>query len=131
MEQAILYANTLIEITSQTILFRNYYFPYGKKQIAWSEIEHIEVTEPTILNGKFRIHGTGDFRTWFPRDRKRPTRDKIFIIYLRNKNRRIGFTVENSEKVVSIIKTKGPLASCWNFICHENQRIIPFRQAID
>ncbi len=47
-------------------------------------IESIEIKEPTLLNGKYGIHGSGDFETWFPRDGKRPSRDKIFIINLNN-----------------------------------------------
>jgi hypothetical protein len=58
-------------------------------------IESIEIKEPTLLNGKYGIQGSGDFEKWFPRDGKRPSRDKIFIINLNNKRRRIGFTVEN------------------------------------
>ena len=72
-----------------------------------SEIERIEIKEPTLLNGKHRIHGSGDFKTWFPRDGKRPSRDKIFIIILSNKRRRIGFTVEDSDKIITIFKAKG------------------------
>jgi hypothetical protein len=106
MNEEILYSDRLVEITSETILFRVYYFPLGKKQINISDIESIEITEPTLFNGKYRIHGTGDFKTWFPRDRKRPIRDKIFIINLHNKRRRIGFTVENSEKIITIFKSK-------------------------
>lgn len=112
MEQGILYSDTLVEITGETILFRTYYFPFGKKQIAWQDIDRIEIHEPTVLHGAYRIHGSGDFKTWFPRDGKRPIRDRIFIIHMLNKRRRIGFTVENSEKVISIIKTKGLLAGC-------------------
>lgn len=105
----IIYSDTLVEITNGYIVFQNYYFPFGSKQVLLSEVDHIEVKEPTLLNGKWRIHGTGDFRTWFPRDWKRPRRDKIFILYLANKRRRIGFTVEDSEKVENILKDKGLL----------------------
>jgi hypothetical protein len=106
MNDEILYSDKLVEVTSDTILFRVYYFPFGKKQFNWSDIESIEITEPTLLNGKYRIHGSGDFKTWFPRDGKRPTREKIFIINLHNKRRRIGFTVENTVKVITIFKSK-------------------------
>lgn len=106
MNEEIIYSDKLVEMTKDTILFRVYYFPFGKKLIKWSELENVEVKEPTLLNGKYRIHGSGDFKTWFPRDGKRPSRDKIFIINLLNKRSRIGFTVEDSEKVISILKLK-------------------------
>jgi len=106
MHKEIIYSDKLVEITKETILFRTYYFPIGKKRITWSDIESIEIKEPTVLNGKFRIHGSGDFRTWFSRDGKRSIRDTIFIMNLRNKRRRIGFTVEDSKKVLTILKSK-------------------------
>ena len=106
MSEEIIYSDSLVEITNDTILFRVYYFPYGKKQIDWSAVESVEILEPTLLNGKYRTHGSGDFRTWFPRDRNRSDRDKIFIINLFNKKRRIGFTVEDSEKIIDILNSK-------------------------
>lgn len=106
MNEDILYADKLVEVTQDAILFRVYYFPFGKKRIYWCEIENVEVKKPTLLNGKHRIHGSGDFKTWFPRDAKRSSRDKLFILNLRNKRRRIGFTVEDSEKVINILKSK-------------------------
>ena len=112
MPTAIIYSDILVEITNETILFRTYYFPFGKKRITWSDIECIETREPTVLNGKYRIHGSGAFTTWFPRDGKRAIRDKIFIMHLRNKKRRIGFTVESSEKVIPIFKSKELLIDC-------------------
>ena len=105
----ILYSDSLIEITKNSILFRQYYFPRGSKSIEISKIDHIEVLKSTLLSGKWRIHGTGDFRTWFPRDAKRPKRDQIFVIHLCNKWRRIGFTVEDSNVVIEIFKDKNIL----------------------
>ena len=112
MQEEILYSDRLVEITGERILFRTYYFPFGKKTIAWPDIESIEAREPTVLDGKFRIHGTGDFRTWFPRDGKRPQRDAIFIINLNNTRRRIGFTVEDSAKLMPVLQSRCLLKDC-------------------
>jgi hypothetical protein len=103
----ILYADTLVEITRDSIVFRNYYFPFGSKKISLDHVKTVEILKPTLLNGKWRIHGTGDFRTWFPRDMKRPSRDSIFIMTLRNRWWRIGFTVENANAVKQIFEEKG------------------------
>ena len=100
------YADRLIRITDDAILFRCYYFPWGSKRVELSAIDHVEVLQPTLLNGKWRIHGTGDFRTWFPRDVKRPRRDLIFILNLHRKRRRIGFTVEDSNAVKKFFADK-------------------------
>jgi hypothetical protein len=102
----VIYADRLIQVTETSILFKSYYFPSGSKRIELSDIDHVEVIEPTLLSGKWRIHGSGDFRTWFPRDLKRPKRDRLFIIHLRNRWRRIGFTVEDSNRLIDVLKDR-------------------------
>ena len=109
MNSEVVYSDKLVEITDSSILFRRYYFPFGSKQVRLSDIDYIAETKPTLRSGKWRIHGTGDFKTWFPCDWKRPIRDKIFIISFQNKWIRIGFTVEDSERVTGIFKDKGLL----------------------
>ena len=103
----IIYSDKLVEISHDAIHFRHYYFPVGSKKINLKDVEKIEILSPTLINGKWRIHGTGDFRTWFPRDRKRPRRDMIFIIYFFKSWWRTGFTVENSNEVRQIFIDKG------------------------
>lgn len=106
----ILYEDELVEITDTSILLKQYYFPSFKaKNIPFSSIAKIDILPPTITNGKWRIHGTGNFRTWFPFDRHRPKRDKIFLIYYTSKWIKSGFTVENSQAVKSILEEHGLL----------------------
>jgi len=106
----LIYSDDLIEITDNSILFRWYYFPFGRRRVSLSEIDHIVAKEPSLLSGKWRIHGTRDFKTWFPCDWKRPKRDRIFIATLQGKQTKIGFSVEDSEKVQKILKNKELLA---------------------
>jgi hypothetical protein len=101
------YSDSLVQITERCILFRRYGFFKGDRLIPFSEIEKIVVKKPTIWNGKFRFHGTGDFKTWFTSDFQRYKRDKIFLTFVRNKWWRIGFTVENSAAVIKIFQEKG------------------------
>ncbi|MDJ0834108.1 MAG: hypothetical protein QNJ69_11335 [Gammaproteobacteria bacterium] len=101
-----LYTDSLIRISEDSIVFDQYYFPFGSKQIDIASIDYIEVLMPSLKAGKWRIHGTGDFRTWFPRDKQRPQRDCIFVMYRKNKRWRIGFTAENSKAVHDIFKGK-------------------------
>jgi len=105
------YKDKLIEIFDDTIVFKNYYFPTGSKSIRLSQAECVEEKPPTLRNGKWRLHGTGDplFRIWFPADYDRPSRDKIFVMKVKGKWIRIGFTVENSYVVSELLKTKGLL----------------------
>jgi hypothetical protein len=103
----IIYSDKLVTITEEYIHFNNYHFPSGSRRVNFSEIGSISVKKPTLLNGKYRYHGTGDFRTWFPLDWERHTRDKIFLIGFPKKIQRIGFTVEDSARVAEILKQKG------------------------
>ena len=107
MVSELIYSDKLVEITEDSILFRDYYFPVGSKRVAFSEVENIVTDMPTMANGKWRIQGTLDLRTWFPRDWKRPNRDRIFMISFPDRRRRIGFTVEDSDTVTNILTEKG------------------------
>jgi hypothetical protein len=106
MPADILYSDSLIEISDETIVFRHYYFPIGARHLKLSDIERVVVRTPTFANGKYRLQGSGDLRTWFPMDRQRPTRRKIFILVLRRKWRRIGFTVEDDAAVERILQAR-------------------------
>jgi len=102
-----IYRDKLITISEDKIIFEHYYFPTGKNKIVrLTDIECITVEKPTIWNGKWRIHGTGNLHTWFPRDYKRPKRDNIFFAKLKNQWVDIGFTVEDAEQVKKIFKEK-------------------------
>ena len=101
----VLYSDDLVSISDDSILFRNYYFPYGSKTIELSSVVYVKVVMPTLLSGRWRIHGTGDFRTWFPRDTKRPGRDRIFILHRDRQWFDIGFTAENSTAVLEVFKS--------------------------
>lgn len=107
---AILYQDKLVELTDEAIVFHEYYFPFGTdKRLPWAEIERIEVRTPSFWTGSWRFWGTGDFRTWFPKDYGRASRDRIFLAVLRGKFRRIGFTVENSARVTELLAGRGLL----------------------
>jgi hypothetical protein len=101
------YQDNLISITDNDLTLKSYSFPFLRdKRINFNVIEKIEVRIPSLSAGKYRIWGSGDFRTWYPFDSKRSIRDKIFIIFFNNKWNRVGFTVEDSEKVLEILAIK-------------------------
>ena len=102
-----MYSDSLVTITGESILFKRYDIFECDKLVFFPNIEKIIVQNPSIWNGKFRFHGTGDFHTWFPRDFQRYKRDKILFAYIRDKWWRIGFTVENSASVIKIFQEKG------------------------
>jgi hypothetical protein len=105
-----LYKDGLIEISDQEVIFHRYYFPFGgDKHVPLSQIESVEVRQPSFLGGSWRIWGSGDFRTWFPLDGSRPSRDAIFVAFLRGCFVRIGFTVEDSKKAIKVFEERGLL----------------------
>jgi len=103
-----LYQDDLIEITDQEVVFHRYYFPFGgNKHVPLSQIKDIRVRPSSALGGSWRIWGSGDFQTWFPLDGARPSRDRIFVAALRDSYWHIGFTVEDSQKVIGVLKEHG------------------------
>jgi hypothetical protein len=107
---SISYKDKLVEITDQEVIFRRYYFPFGTaKHVPLSRVESVQVRRPSLQSGSWRIWGTGDFATWFPLDFGRPNRDAIFVASLRGTSQRIGFTVEDSQKVAGVLKERGLL----------------------
>ncbi len=107
MAEDIIYSDSLVAIAKKTIIFRRYGFFERDRMVLFSEIEKIIVKKSSLWNGKFRFHGTGDFKTWFAKDFHRYKRDKIFVAYIRDKWWRIGFTVENSDTIMRIFREKG------------------------
>ena len=101
-----IYQDRLIKITEQEMVLHRYYFPLGSdKHLPLSRIASVSARS----GGSSRLWGTRDIRTWFPQDNDRPRRDRIFIVSLLDSFWRIGFTVEDSQKVADIFKARGLL----------------------
>ncbi len=105
----VLYADRLLEITDDSILFRDYCFLAGSKRVPFADIRYIRTWRLTPLRGAWRISGTGDFLTWFPVDWGRPWRDTGFLLVRKGKIFRIGFTAEDAAAVGEILRRKGLL----------------------
>jgi hypothetical protein len=102
MKDDILYSDKLIEIRNDLIKFYKYYITFTGKVVRFDEVEKIIMEKPTVLTGKYRYWGTGDFNHWFPLDLRRSSRKIIFIMHRKYKKIRIGFSVENEDKVIEI-----------------------------
>ncbi len=106
----VLYADHLVTITGESITFASYSFPFaGSRTVAFSDIDYIMAKEPSLISGKWRIWGSGDLRIWFPFDIHRPSRDRIFVASLKSRRTRIGFTVEDSSRVIALLEEHGLL----------------------
>lgn len=111
-EGASLYKDHLVNIFDHKLILFNYYFPtYRQKKLFFSDIERMRKYSPTLWNGKYRFHGTGNFKTWFPNDPDRSKRDFIYKISLKSQFTDICFTVTDSDKVEGIFMDKGLLAA--------------------
>ena len=44
----VLYSDDLVSISDESILFRQYYFPYGSKTIELSSVDYVEILTPTL-----------------------------------------------------------------------------------
>jgi hypothetical protein len=106
MKADVLYSDSLVEISSETILFRRYYFPFGTKRLKLSDIECIVVRIPRFSTGKYRLQGSAGLHTWSPMDLQRPKRRKIFFTRLRSQKLCISFTVEDDATVEHIFREK-------------------------
>jgi hypothetical protein len=106
--EPVLYADSLVSITGNSITFYRYSFPLlAERKVAFSDIDRILVMEPSVSNGRWRIWGSGNLRTWFTFDLHRHSRDRIFVAFLKTRGTNIGFTVENSARVISVLKEHG------------------------
>jgi hypothetical protein len=102
-----LYADKLVEITGEALTFHNYYFWGCSKTVLISKIESVQGLTPGLNNGSWRIWGSSSFNGWMPMDWRRPSRDRIFLVSLKNKKFQIAFTVENSALAESALKQLG------------------------
>jgi hypothetical protein len=109
MKGDILYSDSLVEISTETILFRRYYFPFGMKRLKLSDIERVIVQNPSFSTGKYRLQGSAGMHTWSPMDLHRPRRKKIFFTRLRSQKLCISFTVEDDSAVEDILREKNLL----------------------
>ena len=107
MGTKVIYSDSLIELTEDSILLRNYYFPFGAKRVHFSEIDHVVLCKPTLWTGKYRFYGTGDFRTWFALDWSRTSRERIFVLRPKRGWWRMGFTTEDCAAVEGVLREKG------------------------
>ena len=101
----------MVSITEEAITFFHYYFPSGRtKTVRLDGIDHVVVKVPTLWSGKWRLHGTGGIRSWYPMDMERPGRDRIFMAHLKNQWVRIGFTAVDGERVEGLFRDRGLIA---------------------
>jgi hypothetical protein len=107
VEKPVIYTDRLVEVLAEGFKLKNYYFPFcAAKFIPFSNIRVLARKTPTLANGQWRLWGSGDLHTWFPLDWFRPRRDAIFFLTLSSQSLEIGFTVEDTEKFIGVLKSR-------------------------
>jgi len=69
-----------LEIYEDQVIIKDYYAPRLDKKLRTSDIESVWVENLTFIGGKYRLWGTGTFRTWAPFHLGRDARDKALVI---------------------------------------------------
>jgi len=105
-----LYTDRLVDLTENALVLKRYYFPFGARRVELADVAKVRVLRPTLMNGKWRLWGTGSFKTWFPLDLHRPDRERVFLMELKRQWRQIGFTVEHWEKFRDLLRASGSVA---------------------
>ncbi|OHB48563.1 MAG: hypothetical protein A2Y10_13495 [Planctomycetes bacterium GWF2_41_51] len=96
----------MIEIDSDGITIKHFYFPFAaKKRINFRDIKTVQAYN----GGCMRLWGSGDFRTWFGIDWNRTNRKMTFVIEHNNSWFKTGFTCKDSVSVAQILKLKNLL----------------------
>lgn len=110
VDENIVYHDRYVEIYPTHMILNGFYFgPIGRKQIDFDSVSSIEALGLDFWKGRYRIQGTGDFKTWFAHDIRRPSRDRAFIVRRAGKWWRIGFSCEDFDKVAALFEAKGLL----------------------
>jgi hypothetical protein len=107
MSTEVAYSDHLVGLTNDSILHRDFFYPFGSKRVVFSTIDHALVTRPTLWTGNYRLYGTGDLRTWFGPDKSRSPRDRIFVIHRKRGWWRMGFTAVDSAAVEKMLRAGG------------------------
>jgi hypothetical protein len=76
------YKDTWITAAQDGLTIRFYYFPFGTKQIPYTDIHSITRVNMGALTGRGRIWGTGSFRYWASLDPQRPRKKVAYIVDL-------------------------------------------------
>jgi len=101
-----LYRDRWIECTTEALIIRGYYFPFGnKKTIAYERIQGMREIAMGPLTGRGRIWGSGDFRHYANFDPGRPHKKRALILDL-GKFIRPVITPDDIDQVKAIIEAR-------------------------
>lgn len=98
----ILYGDRLLQVNEDCIFLWGYYLGIFPKRVKFGEIERVSVADG--VSATTPTYGTHDFRSWFPPDLHRTSRDRIFKMKLLNQWWQPSFSTEDSEALLKVLK---------------------------
>jgi hypothetical protein len=103
------YDDGRIALTDDELVIRMYYFPFGDKRLRYSDIAEVR-SEPLrigLLNGRWRIWGSGDFVHWYNFDPGRPRKDTALVIDQTGRSSKPVITPDNPQEVIAELASHG------------------------
>ncbi|MBN1319890.1 MAG: hypothetical protein JXA87_03520 [Thermoleophilia bacterium] len=109
---ATLYRDRWIECTTESVIIRGYYFPFGtKKTIPYHRIQGMREVAMGPLTGQGRIWGSGDLRHYTNLDPGRPHKKRALILDLGRFIRPV-ITPDDTDQVKAIVSARMAGRSC-------------------
>jgi len=103
-----LYHDRWIECSSDSVVIRGYYFPWGTKRIPYDSIRSLRRVELGALSGRGRIWGTANPRYWASLDPQRPKK-KVGLILDVGHYVRPFITPDDPDAVEALIRERASL----------------------
>lgn len=76
------YRDRWIDCTTEDVVIRGYYFPWGTKRIPYSRIQGVRRVKLSFARGKARVWGTANPRYWASLDPRRRSKDTGLVLDL-------------------------------------------------
>jgi hypothetical protein len=102
------YADRWISCTPTELEIRAYYFPWGSKHIAYSDIKAISRVDMGTFRGRGRIWGTANPGYWASLDPRRPSKSVGLVLDL-GKSVKPFITPDDPDAVERIVRERAGL----------------------
>ena len=74
------YRDRWITCTSDALVIRGYYFPWGSKRIPYASIRSVQLVNLKLFSGRLRGWGTSNPRYWASLDPGRPGKQTALVL---------------------------------------------------
>lgn len=103
-QNSTVYEDTFVRISTRDVTVKGYGLLGRDKTFALADIRKVEGRPLTFWTGKYRIVGTGDFRTWLGADSGRAKRNIMFVVHPVRGWWRAGYSAEHPDRVVDALR---------------------------